>query len=227
MSFLGKGGKVPLLLSNGQEASFLSKPSELPDQLQNELEMLNNYITTQNRIFLQLQSEYQGYNDQIKSVTNDISTLERKLFAANEALIYDERKLKDVKKDVDSNVEDIERCLEVVTYLMLSPLGNNVRQLPDFRPVRPLKLKNDHLNPYFLRVIQEFQTQWKQFSRLFQECERALSDLEQNPQERNVSRDSINVALIEQYRLFMSLATKVADVHRDMAKYGSDQKMEG
>ncbi|ANB12143.1 FG-nucleoporin NUP49 [Sugiyamaella lignohabitans] len=213
-----------------QEITLLTRPSDLPEAAQKELEALNDYITSQGRVCEELKANQDSQDEMIRSIPRDVELLTRKLSTTKEALKYDDRVLTNIKKLAETAVHDAELCFQLLgnirglsggqSLLSNSTYGNN----PAAGAAKLGGRKVDQLAPYFNHKIEEFGNRLHELAAIITEVEKGVDAAELDSVDGYANVNNIVAALQEEYQLFMSLGNRVAELHHDVGRL-EQQKM--
>lgn len=170
-----------------------TRPSDLPEAVQKELENTDNYIRQQVQLSEDLSHVIPEQETLITSVPRDVQLLRFKLTSAKETLKFDDGQLAKLKRLVDTDATDAELLAEVT---------NQPR-------------KYDRLMPYFRQIIDR-ESQIDQLALAMRDVQQAVTAEEFG---KRVTYDDQGLqalpdALKEEYVYFMSLSDRVAELHR-------------
>jgi nucleoporin p58/p45 len=189
----------------------LTRPSDLPESIQKELEALDDYINQQGRIGEELKAGHDVQEELIDSIPRDVELVTRQLRTALEALKYDHRILSDLKKKSELVVQDAEACLDLLAH-MRNPVSL-AQSTYGGSSVSKFGRKGDTLYPYFNAKIDEFGDRLRSMASMMTEIERGVEGVEQEISEPSHNANDIVAALREEYALFMTLGSRVAELH--------------
>lgn len=195
-----------------------SRPIDLPENFQKELEALDNYITSQTRIGETLKAKREIQEELILSIPRDVELLTRKFSTAAEALKYDDTVLTEIKKLSDEVVSEAEICFELLSNLR-NPSSNLFSSV--YGATHGPKLGGDVLLPYFKKKVEQFERTIQEYSITIAEIEKAIESAEGETTEGPGNANNIVATLQEEHRLFMTLGNKVAELHHSVGRLES------
>lgn len=194
----------------------LSRPSDLPEPMQKELEQLDEYITSQSRVAEELKNQRETHDDTIASVPRDVELLIRKFSIVAEALKYDDRILAELKKLSDGASQDADIGFQLLSHLR-SPTNASFGASISGATTK-VSRRGDQLSPYFNRKIEEFTQRLKELASTVTEVERGMDSVERDSIDGSGDLTTALGTLQEEYRLFMSLGNKVAELHHTVGR---------
>lgn len=181
-----------------------TRPSDLTEVQQNELEAVDKYITQQMRIADDIGQELKEHKKLVEDVPQDVSLLKHICATSCEALMLDDRRLKDLKIRSNEVVADAERCFEVLANTNLGASGLSQR----------MDRKNDRFRIYFARIVSSFQEKLDQLSLAVQDATKGVGTLESHGDAGILDPQHIPGTLKAEYEYFMSLSDRVAELHQ-------------
>jgi len=199
----------------------LTRISDLPPQLKQEIEQLDQYIQRQVQISQNLKSEHSEHIELIDSVPRDIQYLLKTQSQTNQLLAQDLKKIKAIKDLTDYNIADTQ-TFSILLQQLLTP-GSKVSSM--------------ELDKFFQHRIQVYNSKLDEYSRVLSDIENTINGINnevigssdpilnngsgvKNSMEFNdfVSLKSglhaIINTVIEEFNLFMDIAQRIAVLHQ-------------
>lgn len=182
-----------------------TRPSDLAENLQRELENTDLYIRQQAQLCEDIHHALPEHRTLVTSVPRDVQLLRFKLAYAKETIKYDDNRLATLKPLVDRDYADA----ELLTQVTKQPR------------------RYDRLLPYFRRSI-DCKDRLEQLALAMRDVQQVVSAEEFG---KRVTYDEHGVSLLpraleEEYRYFMSLSDQVADLHRRIEDKGEVETFE-
>lgn len=206
------------VLGQTSQITPLTRPSDLAEPFQKEIEALDEYINNQSRICEEITQNHDDQEELIQSIPRDAELLNRKYCTARESLKHDDRVLTEMKTKSDVATADADACFQLLGNLrMPGSLNSAVYGYSSLNVVKPGR-RGDQLMPYFKRKVEEFHDRITELTQVMSEVDKAMDAAEYDIV--NVNRDPNNIVttLKEEYALFMSLGNKVAELHHDVGR---------
>ncbi|QLL34534.1 hypothetical protein HG536_0G03960 [Torulaspora globosa] len=198
----------------------MTKISELPPQLRQEIEQLDQYIQRQVQISQHLKADTPEHTELINSIPRDIAYLLKTVSSASESLTQDLKKLTSIKDITDQSIADTQTFAMILQQL-LTP-GS--------------KISSMELEKFFHHRIQVYQEKLDDYFRVLSDIESAVNGIDNDvfgapPDAKGFSKNNessghvdvyamktgINALIstvIEEFSLFMDTAERVAQIHQ-------------
>lgn len=198
----------------------MTKVSDLPPQLRQEIEQLDQYIQRQVQISQHLKADTEEHKELIDSIPRDVAYLLKTESSATESLAQDLKKLSAIKEMTDQSITDTQTFAMILQQL-LTP-GSKISSL--------------ELDKFFQHRIQNYQDKLDDYFRVLSDIESAVNGIDNdvfgsdsNTKGFNKNNDStgyvdvyamktgINALIstvIEEFSLFMDTAERVAQIHQ-------------
>ncbi|CAL9733533.1 nucleoporin Nup49p/NSP49 [Monosporozyma servazzii] len=208
----------------------MTRISDLPPQLNQEIQQLDQYIQRQVTVSNHLKADTQEHIQLIDSIQTDISYLFKNQSIINQSLSNDLKKIMNLKQLTDHNLMDSEAFTVLLTQLMTN--GSKVSSL--------------ELDKFFQTKINSYQNKLDDFTRVLSDIESAVNginndifgnDHNDESQFNKAQSDlltsdlyglktgltTIVTAVVEEFSLFMDIAQKIAELHQKVKEYSSLQ----
>lgn len=182
-----------------------TRPSDLSDAFQKDLENMNSYIRQQTQLSEDLEHAIVDHRSLVTSIPRDVQLLRFKLTSAKETLKFDDCQLAKLKQHLDADSRDTE---------LLTDVTNQPR-------------KYDRLLPYFGRMA-SCEARLDQLTAAMRDVQQAVTAEEFG---NRITYDEHGLralprAMREEYMYFMSLSDKVAELHRHIKDEGEGEALE-
>ncbi|QLQ82604.1 hypothetical protein HG537_0H03670 [Torulaspora globosa] len=197
----------------------MTKVSELPPQLRQEIEQLDQYIQRQVQISQHLKADTPEHTELINSIPRDIAYLLKTVSLTSESLTQDLKKLTSIKDTTDQSIADTQTFAMILQQL-LTP-GS--------------KISSIELDKFFHNRIQLYQEKLDDYFRVLSDIESAVNGIDNDvfgtPDTKGFNKGTepsgyidvyamktgINALIstvIEEFSLFMDTAERVAQIHQ-------------
>ncbi|KAK9459679.1 uncharacterized protein V1516DRAFT_642243 [Lipomyces oligophaga] len=192
----------------------LTRHSDLPTSMQQELDSIDSYISSQITISDDFAARKSAHSDYIHSVPTDVEMLGRTLAGATQALTNDTAAVSETRDLVDTTVNDTAHCLSILQYLRTPGA-----RLPP----------GDPLLAYFDRRASGLESKLTDYTAVLADVDRAVDALNQESLDGGraspaLGADAVLRALKEEYAVFMALGNKVAEYHHTVARLESRER---
>lgn len=170
-----------------------TRPGDLPEQFQKELEKMETYIRGQQQLSADLRQATIDHRELVESIPSDVQLLRFKLTSAKETLRFDDEQLAKLKGSVDQGYSEGELLADVI---------NQPR-------------KYDRLLPYFYKKI-DCENRLEQLSLAMRDVQQVLTAEEFGKRVTYGPKGvaALPGALKEEHLYFMSLSDRVAELNR-------------
>lgn len=208
----------------------MTRISDLPPQLNQAIQELDQYIQRQVTISNHLKVGTEEHTCLIESIQTDISYLFKNQSIINQSLSSDLKKIMNLKLLTDQHLMDSETFTILLTQLLTS--GS--------------KISSIELDKFFQNKINSYQSKLDEFTRVLNDIESAINginnDLFGNSSQEesffNISQsdslssnlyvlktglNTIVTAVIEEFSLFMDIAQRIAALHQKVKEVSSIQ----
>lgn len=198
----------------------MTKVSDLPPQLRQEIEQLDQYIQRQVQISQHLKADTAEHKELIDSIPRDIAYLLKTESLATQSLAQDLKKIASIKETTDRSIADTQ-TFSMILQQLLTP-GS--------------KISSMELDKFFHHRIQTYQDKLDDYFRVLSDIESAVNGIDTDVFGRhsdnkgfkraNESSDYVDVyamktginalisTVIEEFSLFMDTAERVAQIHQ-------------
>ncbi|ODQ65949.1 hypothetical protein NADFUDRAFT_51223 [Nadsonia fulvescens var. elongata DSM 6958] len=212
------------------QVTALTRPVDLPESMQKELESIDEYINSQVRIADEFNAVSSTHDELMQSIPMDVELLSRKYTTANEALVNDSTVLAGLKKKTDASANEADICFQLLgrinslpsTSMSMSSFGSST--FGSSTSTGRIAASTDALSPYYERKYLEFAKRIKELTEVITEVEKGVDSVEREGMEGPRSVESIITALQEEYKLFMGLGSKVAELHHLVGRLDSKSR---
>ncbi|KAK9465322.1 hypothetical protein V1512DRAFT_249157 [Lipomyces arxii] len=194
------------------QITALTRPSDLSEEAQKEIDQINDYITKEIGISDDLKARKDTMEESIQSVPRDVEVLIRKVATAHQALINDNAAMNSHAGNVQITITDAQTCFKLAQQLRVP--GS---RLPS----------NDALLGYFERHATELERKINDYKTVLNDVDRAVDGLEREivvGQVEGGSAEATLTALKGEYAVFMALGNRVAELHHSVARLESREK---
>lgn len=199
---------------------------DLPPQLRQEIEQLDQYIQRQVQISQHLKADIDEHKELIGSVPRDIAYLLKFESQANQSLAQDLKKLTSIKEITDANLTDTQ-TFAIILQQLLTP-GS--------------KISSMELDKFFHHKLQSYQSKLDEFFRVLSDIESAVNGIDgdvfgskADGFQGGASNDSLDVfavktglnalvsTVVEEFQLFMDTAERIAELHQKVKGVTADR----
>lgn len=184
----------------------MTKISELPIQIRQEIEQLDQFIRTQVSLSKHLEADLQDQTELLDSIPRDIKYLQKLHFNATRSLSSDLKRIDAIKTLVDKDVKQLENFA-----IMLQQLVS-----------KGFKISNVEIDKFFQEKLITYKHKLNDYNDTLSNIDDAVSGLENDLFGNDSSEDDdtkvgINIivsVLIEEFKLFMDTAERIAELHQ-------------
>ncbi|QBM88272.1 nucleoporin p58/p45 [Metschnikowia aff. pulcherrima] len=188
------------------QLTSMTRLSDLPPDLKNELQQLDLYIEQQLLIATTLDADLGKHEGLVKLIPYDIEYLHTKISSIKQALRSDEDQLRALKSVNDELTEDISNIMHLI--IQLATPGTKLSS-------------SFHLNEFFVKKINKYRELLSSYENVINESVHVTSGLEKSCNESNASIYSVVEVVKNQYSVFMELCEVVAQLHGEVEKLRS------
>ncbi|AMD22613.1 HHL157Cp [Eremothecium sinecaudum] len=188
----------------------MTRIADLPPQVRQEIEQLDQYFQRQVSISHHLKADEEEHMELIKSVPRDIQFLLKTYSITTQSLQQDLKRIQSIKSLTDDNIRDSE-SFSLILNQLLTP---------------GTKVSSAELNRFFQEKIQLYNQKLDEYFRVLSDIKSAVNGLDNDmfgtKENTNgefadpikASINSIIVTVIEEFELFMDMAERVAQLHQ-------------
>ncbi|AQZ15453.1 NUP49 (YGL172W) [Zygosaccharomyces parabailii] len=204
----------------------ITRIADLPPQLRQEIEQLDQYIQRQVQISQHLKADTPEHKELIGSVPRDIAYLLKSETLANQSLAQDLKKLNSIKETTDYNLTDTQ-TFSIILQQLLTP-GSKISSL--------------ELDKFFHHKLQSYKCKLDEYFRVLSDIESAVNGIDSDifgsrseEFQGSNSNDSLDVfavktglnalvsTVVEEFQLFMDTAEKIAELHQKVKQAAADR----
>ncbi|CAI4061616.1 hypothetical protein SKDZ_07G0920 [Saccharomyces kudriavzevii ZP591] len=199
----------------------MTRISELPPQIRQEIEQLDQYIQKQVQISHHLKADTKDHDELIDSIPRDVAYLLKSESATSQYLKQDLKKISSFKSLIDEDLLDTQ-TFSVLLQQLLTP-GS--------------KISSNELDKFFQKKIQLYEKKLEDYSRILSDIETAVNGIDtdlfgapSNPNATTIgdlasseAEDLLQLktglgaivsTVIEEFTLFMDIAERIAVLHQ-------------
>ncbi|CDO96379.1 unnamed protein product [Kluyveromyces dobzhanskii CBS 2104] len=184
----------------------MTKISELPIQIRQEIEQLDQFISTQVSLSKHLQADLNDQTELLDSIPRDIKYLQKLHFNATRSLSADSKKIDAIKTLVDDDVKQLENFAIMLQQLV----------------TKGFKISNVEIDKFFQEKLITYKNKLNDYNDTLSNIDDAVSGLENDLFGNDSSEDDetkigVNIivsVLIEEFKLFMDTAERIAELHQ-------------
>ena len=181
----------------------MTRVGDLPPQLKQALEELNQYIDTQHTIAQALESDSAKHNQLVELIPEDIRYLQNKFLATKQALNFDTNQLLTLKQQNNELTEDVSNIMQLIVQL----------QTPGLRLALLFQL-----NEFFVRKINKYRDILADYEKMVLEISTVLCGLEKLCTEGFGNVLSVVLVIRNQFQMFMELCEVMAQLHAEVLR---------
>ncbi|AAS51875.1 ADL045Wp [Eremothecium gossypii ATCC 10895] len=233
--FGGAGGGAPGALFGTQAApqpqpsalhsiaqlpiTSMTRIGDLPPQVRQEIEQLDQYIQRQVAISHHLRAEEDEHLELISSIPRDVQFIMKTYSLTTQSLQQDLKRIQAIKALTDDNIRDSE-CFSLILNQLLTP---------------GTKVSSAELQKFFQEKIQLYRVRLDEYFRVLSDIKSAVNGLDSDmfgSQENSTEYaeptktgiNSIVATVIEEFELFMDMAERVAQLHQRVKELNGSGK---
>ncbi|GEQ71762.1 hypothetical protein JCM33374_g5448 [Metschnikowia sp. JCM 33374] len=199
--FGGQQQQPPPPQQQQPQLTSMTRFSDLPPELKNELQQLDTYIEQQQLIATTLDDDLNKHDELVKSIPFDVEYLHTKISSIKQALRYDSDQLQSLKSVNDELTEDISNIMHLI--VQLATPGTKLSS-------------SFHLNEFFVKKIKKYRELLSTYESVINESIHVTSGLERTCNESNASIYNVVEVVKNQYGVFMELCEVVAQLHGEV-----------
>lgn len=197
----------------------MTKVIDLPPQLRQEIEQLDQYIQRQVQISQHLKADTSEHKELIDSVPRDIAYLSKTESLANQCLAQDFKRISSIKETTDQSIAETQ-TFSMILQQLLTP-GS--------------KISSNELDKFFHHRAQVYQNKLDDYFRVLSDIESAVDGIDADifgsypnaiGSNDGNSSESLDIfamktglnalvsTVIEEFKLFMDTAERIAELHQ-------------
>ncbi|KAF0276735.1 hypothetical protein FOG50_02477 [Hanseniaspora uvarum] len=192
---------------------------ELPEEIKNEIKLLNKYLETQLMTSYQIKTEYARHLELIESIPVDLKFLSNLHFEVKETLLLNFKKTNNIRNNIDEIFNDCEIIQLLLQQILIDPVNFliNVEDLEKLMMKSLLKMKNKS----------------NELNELLENLELSMNSLNSqlfNTNDENAANDT-NQGLIlimdtvtNEFEAFMKISEIIAQLHQQVKQIKSMRK---
>ena len=192
---------------------------ELPEEIKNEIKLLNKYLETQLMTSYQIKTEYARHLELIESIPVDLKFLSNLHFEVKETLLLNFKKTNNIRNNIDEIFNDCEIIQLLLQQILIDPVNFliNVEDLEKLMMKSLLKMKNKS----------------NELNELLENLELSMNSLNSqlfNTNDENAANDA-NQGLIlimdtvtNEFEAFMKISEIIAQLHQQVKQIKSMRK---
>ncbi|CEP60510.1 FG-nucleoporin NUP49 LALA0_S01e12574g [Lachancea lanzarotensis] len=202
----------------------MTRVADLPPQIRQEIEQLDNYIQRQVAISQHLKADFDDHIELIRSIPRDIKYLQTTHSVTQQSLMQDLRKITGIKDTIDQNMTDSQTFSTI--FQQLTTPGS--------------KISSIELDKFFQDKIQQYKHKLDEYFYVLSDIESAVQGIERDmfgatsPDGGSESgadgtnwKTGINAivsTVLEEFELFLDMAERVAELHQKVKEFNGVPK---
>ncbi|SCU93630.1 LADA_0G04126g1_1 [Lachancea dasiensis] len=203
----------------------MTRVADLPPQIRQEIEQLDQYVQRQVAISHHLKADCEDHTELVQSIPRDIKYLQTVQSVTQQSLAQDLRKITGIKEITDQNMLD-SQMFSTILHQLLSP-GSKISSL--------------ELDKFFQDKIQLYRAKLDDYFNVLSDIESAVRGIERDMfgatnSDNSVSNyagdnmgwktgiNAIVSTVLEEFELFMDMAERVAELHQRVKEINGGQK---
>lgn len=175
----------------------LTRVSDLPQDVQNLIEQLNQYITQQISISDQIHLSHDSLQESRDSVSMDVTELQRRWTSVQSSLRIDQNDLERARDQVHSDLRNVRISTTFIDGVRSGALN--------------LRGSADQILKYFFTTANDVEEEAAAYDKIVQNVEEHLMHMRSSGRQQDA--ESLVATLRSQQHAFMSLAGAVAESH--------------
>ena len=184
----------------------MTKISELPIQVRQEIEQLDQFISTQVSLSKHLNADLQDHTELLESIPRDVKYLQKLHFNATRSLSSDLKKIDAIKSLVDKDVTQLENFAIMLQQLV----------------TKGFKISNVEIDKFFQEKLIVYKNKLNDYNDTLSNIDNAVAGLENDMFGNDSTEDDdtkvgVNIivsVLMEEFKLFMDTAERIAELHQ-------------
>ncbi|SCU84665.1 LAFA_0D11276g1_1 [Lachancea sp. 'fantastica'] len=197
----------------------MTRVADLPPQIRQEIEQLDQYVQRQVAISQHLKADFDDHIELIRSIPRDIKYLQTTHSVTHQSLMQDLRKITGIKDTIDQNMTD-SQTFSTIFQQLITP-GS--------------KISSIELDKFFQDKIQQYKHKLDEYFNVLSDIESAVQGIERDmfgATSTDGGADSgadgtnwktgINAivsTVLEEFELFMDMAERVAELHQKVKEF--------
>lgn len=197
----------------------MTKVIDLPPQLRQEIEQLDQYIQRQAQISQHLKADTAEHKELILSVPRDIAYLSKTESLANQCLAQDLKKISSIRDTTDQSIAETQTFSMILQQLLTPGSKISSIELDKFFHHRTQVYQN-RLDDYF-RVLSDIESAVDGIDAdIFGSYPNAIGSKDGNSSESldifamKTGLNALVSTVIEEFKLFMDTAERIAELHQ-------------
>ncbi|SCU92645.1 LAME_0F00870g1_1 [Lachancea meyersii CBS 8951] len=202
----------------------MTRIADLPPQIRQEIEQLDQYIQRQVAISQHLKADSEDHMELIRSIPRDIKFLQTTHSLTHQSLIQDLRKITGIKDTIDQSMADCQ-TFSTILQQIITP-GSKISSL--------------ELDKFFQDKILHYKHKLDEYFYVLSDIESAVQGIERDmfgatstdggcdsSGDRMNWKTGINAivsTVLEEFELFMDMAERVAELHQRVKEISGDLK---
>lgn len=202
----------------------MTRTVDLPPQICQEIQQLDQYIQRQVAISQHLKADTEDHTELIQSIPRDIKFLQTSHSLTNQSLAQDLKRIMSIKEITDQSIAD-SQTFSTILQQLLTP---------------GTKISSIELDKFFQEKIQLYKNKLDEYFRVLSDIESAVNGID-NDMFGTTSKDGSNQdagvesagwktginaivsTVLEEFELFMDMAERVAELHQKVKEITGGQ----